>query len=87
MSTSTVTGTRIGGVPGGGGPVKIVLATRNPKKVPEVRSILEESGVSAEVLALDAFPEAPEVPETEPNFIGNAPVSYTHLTLPTTPYV
>lgn len=72
MSTSTVTGTRIGGVPGGGGPVKIVLATRNPKKVPEVRSILEEAGVSAEVLALDAFPDAPEVPETEPNFIGNA---------------
>lgn len=72
MSTSTVTDARIGGVPGGGGPVKIVLATRNPKKVPEVRAILDEAGVSAEVVALNAFPDAPEVPETETSFIGNA---------------
>ena len=52
--------------------VKLVLATRNAKKVPEMRAILAEAGVEAEVLALDAFPDAPEVPETEPSFIGNA---------------
>ncbi|WP_017546129.1 RdgB/HAM1 family non-canonical purine NTP pyrophosphatase [Nocardiopsis prasina] len=52
--------------------MKLVLATRNAKKVPEMRAILAEAGVSAEVLALDAFPDAPEVPETEPSFIGNA---------------
>ncbi len=52
--------------------MKIVLATRNVKKVPEMRAILAEAGVTAEVLALDAFPDAPEVPETEPSFIGNA---------------
>ncbi|MFE9245715.1 RdgB/HAM1 family non-canonical purine NTP pyrophosphatase [Nocardiopsis sp. NPDC006938] len=52
--------------------MRIVLATRNAKKVPEMRAILAEAGVTAEVLALDAFPDAPEVPETEPSFIGNA---------------
>lgn len=52
--------------------VKIVLATRNAKKVPEMRAILAEAGVEAEVLALDAFPDAPEVPETEATFVGNA---------------
>lgn len=52
--------------------MKLVLATRNAKKVPEMRAILAEAGVTAEVLALDAFPDAPEVPETEPSFIGNA---------------
>ncbi|MEU3016495.1 RdgB/HAM1 family non-canonical purine NTP pyrophosphatase [Nocardiopsis sp. NPDC007018] len=52
--------------------MRIVLATRNAKKVPEMRAILAEAGVTADVLALDAFPDAPEVPETEPSFIGNA---------------
>lgn len=52
--------------------VKIVLATRNAKKVPEMRAILSEAGVEAEVLALDSFPDAPEVPETEATFVGNA---------------
>ncbi|MFV2195774.1 RdgB/HAM1 family non-canonical purine NTP pyrophosphatase [Nocardiopsis sp. LOL_012] len=52
--------------------MQIVLATRNAKKVPELREILSGSGVEARVLALDAFPDAPEVPETEPTFTGNA---------------
>jgi XTP/dITP diphosphohydrolase len=52
--------------------VKIVLATRNAKKVPEMRAILADAGVDAEVLSLDAFPDAPEVPETEASFLGNA---------------
>ncbi|MFW6642507.1 RdgB/HAM1 family non-canonical purine NTP pyrophosphatase [Nocardiopsis algeriensis] len=52
--------------------MRIVLATRNAKKVPELRAILADAGVSAEVLTLGAFPDAPEVPETEPSFVGNA---------------
>nr|WP_246405242.1 RdgB/HAM1 family non-canonical purine NTP pyrophosphatase [Nocardiopsis algeriensis] len=48
------------------------MATRNAKKVPELRAILADAGVSAEVLTLGAFPDAPEVPETEPSFVGNA---------------
>ena len=52
--------------------MKLVLATRNAKKVPEMRAILAEAGVSEDVMALDAFHDAPEVPETEPSFIGNA---------------
>ncbi|WP_028646775.1 RdgB/HAM1 family non-canonical purine NTP pyrophosphatase [Nocardiopsis sp. CNT312] len=52
--------------------MQIVLATRNAKKVPELREILSGAGVEARVRALDAFPDAPEVPETEPTFTGNA---------------
>lgn len=52
--------------------MRIVLATRNKKKVPEMRTILADAGIEAEVLSLDAFPDAPEVPETEPTFLGNA---------------
>ncbi|WP_150245083.1 RdgB/HAM1 family non-canonical purine NTP pyrophosphatase [Nocardiopsis quinghaiensis] len=52
--------------------MKVVLATRNKKKVPEMRAILADAGMDAEVLSLDAFPDAPEVPETEPSFLGNA---------------
>ncbi len=52
--------------------MRIVLATRNKKKVPEMRTILADAGMEAEVLSLDAFPDAPEVPETEPTFLGNA---------------
>ncbi|AFR10539.1 RdgB/HAM1 family non-canonical purine NTP pyrophosphatase [Nocardiopsis alba] len=52
--------------------MKLVLATRNAKKVPEMRAILADAGVTAEVLALDSFPDAPEVPETEATFVGNA---------------
>lgn len=52
--------------------MRIVLATRNAKKVPEMRAILAETGVEAQVLSLDTFSDVPEVPETEPSFIGNA---------------
>lgn len=52
--------------------MKLVLATRNAKKVPEMRAILADAGVRAEVLALDSFPDTPEVPETEATFVGNA---------------
>ncbi|TDD65236.1 RdgB/HAM1 family non-canonical purine NTP pyrophosphatase [Actinomadura rubrisoli] len=46
----------------------IVLATRNAGKIAELHRIL--SGI--DVTGLDAYPDAPEVPETELTFEGNA---------------
>ncbi|TQN30823.1 XTP/dITP diphosphohydrolase [Haloactinospora alba] len=53
-------------------PITIVLATRNANKIPEMQAVLTEAGLSAEVTGLGAYPEAPEVAETEPDFGGNA---------------
>jgi len=47
---------------------RIVLATRNAGKVAELHRIL--TGI--DVVGLDAFPDAPDVPETELTFEGNA---------------
>ncbi|MDA0567475.1 non-canonical purine NTP pyrophosphatase [Streptomonospora sp. S1-112] len=55
-----------------GAHARVVLATRNAKKVPEMQAILTEAGIPAEVVGLTGFPDAPEVPETEPTFAGNA---------------
>jgi XTP/dITP diphosphohydrolase len=62
--------------------VKIVLATRNPGKIVELRRILEEFQGDVppggdrpggfEVMGLEEFPDAPDVPETELTFAGNA---------------
>jgi len=46
-----------------------VIATRNAHKVEEIRAILQEG---FEYLALNAFPNAPEVIEDAPTFAGNA---------------
>ncbi|WP_017538294.1 RdgB/HAM1 family non-canonical purine NTP pyrophosphatase [Nocardiopsis halophila] len=54
------------------GRLRLVLATRNTKKVPEMAAILAEAGVDAHVVGLDEHPGAPEVAETEPTFTGNA---------------
>jgi XTP/dITP diphosphohydrolase len=48
--------------------VKLVLATRNPGKLVELRRILD----GIDVVGLDDFPGAPDVPETELTFEGNA---------------
>jgi XTP/dITP diphosphohydrolase len=48
--------------------VKLVLATRNPGKLVELRRILD----GVDVVGLDDFPDAPDVPETELTFEGNA---------------
>jgi len=48
--------------------VKVVLATRNQGKLVELRRIL--AGV--DVVGLDEYPDAPDVPETELTFAGNA---------------
>jgi len=48
--------------------VKIVLATRNQGKIVELRRILDD----IDVVGLEEFPDAPDVPETELTFAGNA---------------
>jgi XTP/dITP diphosphohydrolase len=48
--------------------VKVVLATRNQGKIVELRRIL----VDIDVVGLEEFPDAPDVPETELTFAGNA---------------
>jgi XTP/dITP diphosphohydrolase len=52
---------------------KLLLATRNAKKLGELRRILAAEGISGiEVLGLADVPEFPEAPETAPDFEGNA---------------
>jgi XTP/dITP diphosphohydrolase len=48
---------------------RVVLATRNPGKLRELERIL---GDRVRLAGLDEFPGAPEVPETEATFEGNA---------------
>jgi XTP/dITP diphosphohydrolase len=50
----------------------VALASRNPGKLREIRTILAEAGVPLQVLSADDFPgwDAPE--ETEPDYAGNA---------------
>lgn len=52
--------------------MKTVLASRNPKKLKELRRILAEVAPSIELVGLDDVPEYPEAPETELTFAGNA---------------
>ena len=50
--------------------MEIVLATRNKKKVEEIRRITR--GMPITVLSLDDFPRCPEVVEDRDTFEGNA---------------
>ena len=50
--------------------MEIVLATRNKKKVEEIRRILQ--GMDITILSLDDFPSCPEVEEDADTFEGNA---------------
>lgn len=52
-------------------PVRIVVATRNKKKLEELRRILSGLG-KIDLLGLEAFPDAPEVEETGKTFEENA---------------
>jgi len=54
------------------GPARIVLATRNPGKLAELRRILAAAGVSAAVTDLGDAPGMPEVAETGRTFEENA---------------
>lgn len=54
-------------------PVRLLLATRNPNKLVELRRILAASDISGlQVMGLDDVPPFPEVPETAATFAGNA---------------
>jgi XTP/dITP diphosphohydrolase len=52
---------------------KLLLATRNAKKLVELDRIMAAANVTGvEVIGLDAVPAFPEAPETAPDFEGNA---------------
>jgi XTP/dITP diphosphohydrolase len=51
---------------------RLVLATRNAHKVVELQRILASAQLQAEVVALDEFPDVPEVAETGTTFAENA---------------
>ena len=53
-------------------PTRVVLATRNPHKVAELRRILADAGLSVELVGTEAFPDLPDVPETGTTFAANA---------------
>jgi XTP/dITP diphosphohydrolase len=52
--------------------VRVVLATRNAHKVAELNRILAAAGFTGELVGLDEFPGAPDVPETGSTFADNA---------------
>ena len=58
-------------VAGPAGP-RVVLATRNAHKVAELNRILADAGFTGELVGLDEFPGAPDVPETGLTFADNA---------------
>ena len=53
-------------------PARVVLATKNRKKLDELQRILEAEGLDVELLGIDAFPDLPDIAETESTFAGNA---------------
>jgi XTP/dITP diphosphohydrolase len=65
---------------------KVVLASRNAKKLVELRRILAPL-VDVDVVGLDDLPAFPDVPETGATFAENALIkardAYTHTGLPT----
>ena len=51
---------------------RVVLATRNAGKIAELNRILADVGGRVEIVGLEAFPDAPDVPETGTTFADNA---------------
>jgi XTP/dITP diphosphohydrolase len=51
---------------------RVVLATRNAHKINELNRILADAGFGGELVGLDQFPDAPDVPETGSTFADNA---------------
>lgn len=67
--------------------MQLVLATRNPHKVDEIRRILAEAGLTGvDLLSLDRWPDLPDAPEDAPDFESNALAKaryvYAHTGLP-----
>ncbi|TJZ78038.1 RdgB/HAM1 family non-canonical purine NTP pyrophosphatase [Rhodococcus oryzae] len=53
--------------------VRLLVASRNAKKLKELRRVLEAAGVSGiDLVGLDEVPPFPEAPETAASFEGNA---------------
>jgi XTP/dITP diphosphohydrolase len=52
--------------------VTLVLATRNPHKVRELRRILSEAGIGVDLVGMEAFPDVADVAETGTTFAENA---------------
>lgn len=53
-------------------PSRVVLATKNRRKLDELHRILDTEGLDVELLGVDAFPDLPHIAETESSFAGNA---------------
>ena len=51
---------------------RVVLATRNAGKIAELKRILAAAGGGVEIVGLESFPDAPDVPETGLTFADNA---------------
>jgi XTP/dITP diphosphohydrolase len=51
---------------------RVVLATRNAGKIAELDRILAAAGTGIDIVGLDEFPDAPDVPETGLTFADNA---------------
>ena len=60
------------GAPAGPAGPRVVLATRNHHKIAELSRILAAAGFADGLVGLDAFPGAPDVPETGLTFADNA---------------
>ncbi len=64
---------------------RVVLASRNPHKVAELRRILEEADLDIELVGTEEFPDLPDVAETGSTFAANALLkarevcAFTHL--------
>lgn len=54
--------------------VQVVLASRNPKKVVELRRILAASGLDVEVLGAEVYDDLPEIHETGETFLANSQI-------------
>jgi XTP/dITP diphosphohydrolase len=51
---------------------RLILATRNPGKITELRAILAAAGLHHDLVGADAYPEIPDVKETGVTFAENA---------------
>jgi XTP/dITP diphosphohydrolase len=51
---------------------RLILATRNPGKIAELRAILAAAGLHHELVGADAYQDIPDVKETGVTFVENA---------------
>ncbi len=52
--------------------IKVVIASRNEHKIDEMRRILNEAGLSLDLVSIQEFPDLPDVDETGATFAENA---------------